>query len=445
MVSGKPVRVIVLDTQEDSSTGGHASTTRFGENRKELALLAMAHRNAFVLQSSQASPAHLLGGLLKGLRSPHPAVFILHCPCPPDHGFGERSAFQAAKLALESRAFPLLLYDPDLGPTFPDRLSLEGNPAPEQRWPEYELKRRDDEGNEDSVSLPLTIADWAATEGRFRREFSELPPDTPVDDLVPFADYLDLPADEREDKRPFIYVLHESKHLERLLVSDKIVALAEERLQHWSLLRQLAAIEFPATVRKNLGSEIEAEFDKKADALRAEYEAKLSQLKTEYPWLIARRLAAGLLQTDNGGATISDILAKADIKPADLVGLDFTKEFGPAAARSESAAEGGVVVAEAAPAAAAADVAVEEEELVMDPYIESARCTSCDECTRLNGRMFAYDANKQAYIKDKNAGTFKELVIAAEKCPVGIIHPGQPLNPDEKDLDKLIKRAERFN
>jgi pyruvate-ferredoxin/flavodoxin oxidoreductase len=34
--------------------------------------------------------------------------------------------------------------------------------------------------------------------------------------------------------------------------------------------------------------------------------------------------------------------------------------------------------------------------------------------------------------------------MAAEKCPVSIIHPGTPLNPKEKDLAKWVKRAERF-
>jgi pyruvate-ferredoxin/flavodoxin oxidoreductase len=59
--------------------------------------------------------------------------------------------------------------------------------------------------------------------------------------------------------------------------------------------------------------------------------------------------------------------------------------------------------------------------------------------------MFAYNDKKQAFIKDPKAGTFKQLVQGAEKCPVRIIHPGTPLNPREKDLDKWIKRAEPFN
>lgn len=80
-----------------------------------------------------------------------------------------------------------------------------------------------------------------------------------------------------------------------------------------------------------------------------------------------------------------------------------------------------------------------------DPYIETARCTSCNECVELNGKMFAYDENKQAYIADPDAGTFRELVEAAESCQVSIIHPGLPRNPKEPGLEDLIRRAEDFN
>lgn len=80
-----------------------------------------------------------------------------------------------------------------------------------------------------------------------------------------------------------------------------------------------------------------------------------------------------------------------------------------------------------------------------EPFIETARCTTCNECTQLNNRMFAYNENMQAYIADPDAGSFKELVEAAEHCQVCIIHPGKPRNPDEADLEELIERAMPFN
>lgn len=80
----------------------------------------------------------------------------------------------------------------------------------------------------------------------------------------------------------------------------------------------------------------------------------------------------------------------------------------------------------------------------MEAYIDSARCTSCNECINLNKKMFAYNEKKQAYVADAKAGPYKDLVTAAERCPVSIIHPGSPLNPGEKDLAKWVKRAEKF-
>lgn len=79
-----------------------------------------------------------------------------------------------------------------------------------------------------------------------------------------------------------------------------------------------------------------------------------------------------------------------------------------------------------------------------DPYIETPRCTTCNECTGINGRMFAYNENRQAYIADPGAGTYRELVEAAESCQVAIIHPGKPRDPSEPGLDELLERAAAF-
>jgi len=88
---------------------------------------------------------------------------------------------------------------------------------------------------------------------------------------------------------------------------------------------------------------------------------------------------------------------------------------------------------------------VVEESHGDDPYIETPRCTSCNECTNINNRMFAYNAEKQAYIADPDAGTFRQLVEAAEGCQVSIIHPGKPRNSKEPGLEDLMRRAAEFS
>ena len=48
-------------------------------------------------------------------------------------------------------------------------------------------------------------------------------------------------------------------------------------------------------------------------------------------------------------------------------------------------------------------------------------------------------------IKDPNGGPYKDIVKAAERCTARVIHPGLPRDRSAKDIDKWIKRAEKFN
>jgi pyruvate-ferredoxin/flavodoxin oxidoreductase len=77
-------------------------------------------------------------------------------------------------------------------------------------------------------------------------------------------------------------------------------------------------------------------------------------------------------------------------------------------------------------------------------WVETPECTTCDECINIAPKVFAYNDDKQAVIMDPRGGSYKDLVKAAEKCTAGCLHPGTPWNGKEKDLDKLIKRAEKF-
>ena len=461
LASGKPIRVVVLDTQVYSNTGGQACTSGYTgqvadmsawgksqhgktETRKELALLAIAHRGVYVHQTSQAAASHLISGVLRGLQKRRPVLINVYTPCPVEHGLADDWAQHAARLALESRAFPFLTYDPDGGPSFADCLSLDGNPAPDSLWPSYSLKYLDDAGAEQTMELPLTIADWAATETRFKQHFSELPASDSGEEM-PFHEYLAADADDRAGRTPFIWALTKERKLRRLKVSSEMVGLAAERLQFWSQLRQLAGLEIPVTVHDTVVAEMESEFEQRADALRLEYETKVAELQTSLPAKIARRMAEGLLRSAGSSTAVADLLASLPVPSKTAgngsapVGAAATAPFATAAAVATP-----VPAPAAAPVVAAVAVA-DDEPLVLEAYIDSASCTTCNECTNLNNRLFAYNADKQAYIKDVTAGTFQQLVTGAERCPVAIIHPGTPLNAKEKDLAKWVKRAEKFN
>jgi pyruvate-ferredoxin/flavodoxin oxidoreductase len=482
LASGKPIRVVVLDTQVYSNTGGQACTSGFigqvsdmaaygkaqhgkEETRKELAMIALAHRGAFVLQSSQASASHMIGGVIRALKSPRPAVMNIYTPCPVEHGLADEWAPNAARFALEGRAFPFLIFDPDAGSTIADCLDLSGNPDLDQTWPTYELEHMDEDGQLQKMELPVTTADWAATEGRFKKHFKRIKSADWDDGQVLFHEFLDLSEEERVGKSPFIWVIEAEKKLGRLACSMEMVLLAEDRLLYWSQLKELAGLQVPVSVRADIADDMEAEFEAKAAAIRTDYEAQLAELRMSYPALVARRMAEGLLGSGDANLTVAEIRARANADPhlqpitaeavaglAGGLGVDVGGGNGGATLTVAPAEAGtrAVAIAEAAEVAevlpaAPSDAEDDDDDLVMDPYIETARCTSCDECININKKMFAYDENKQAYFKDKTAGTFAEIVQAAEKCTAGIIHPGTPLKMKEKDIEKWIERAQPFN
>jgi len=113
-------------------------------------------------------------------------------------------------------------------------------------------------------------------------------------------------------------------------------------------------------------------------------------------------------------------------------------------AQPEAAASAAAVLVAAEALGVSRPAAPEPDRSPHEAYIETARCSTCNECTTINSKMFAYDHNKQAYIADVTAGTYAQLVEAAEGCQVAVIHPGQPRNLQEPGLEELLRRAAPF-
>ena len=177
LASGEDIKVLVLDTQVYSNTGGQASTATFGgqvtklsaygkaqhgrlEARKELGRILMAHGSAYVAQTTPASVNHFMRTIVEANEYPGPAVVISYAPCMPEHGIPDDAANRQAKLAVESRAFPLFTYDPRRGESVAERLSLQGNPAIRDDW----------STNPDGT--PIDFLAFARTEGRFAPHFA---------------------------------------------------------------------------------------------------------------------------------------------------------------------------------------------------------------------------------------------------------------------------------
>ena len=129
------------------------------ERRKELAQLAMMHPGVFVAQTTPAFTRHYYDAVKAANEFHGPAVVICYAGCAREHGINGGEAARQARLAVESRTFPLLVYDPARGERFDECLSLEGNPALDSDW------------NEGADGAAFDFISFARTESRFARHF----------------------------------------------------------------------------------------------------------------------------------------------------------------------------------------------------------------------------------------------------------------------------------
>ncbi len=403
MMSGKPIKALVVDTQVYSNTGGQACTSgffsqvsdmaQFGkairgkeEIRKEIGLVGMAHRTTYVLQGAISNASHMIEGFIEGLLARRPALFNLYTSCQPEHGIGDDMGAEQARLAVESRAYPLFRYDPDRGHTPAECFDLSGNPDIHSDWPSYTLRYLKN-GREQSMELPLTFADFAMTETRFRKHFRMAPPDTWNDKMLPLHEFLNLDEVSREGRFPFIWTVDRQNRLSRLLVDEAMVRSCEDRRSFWTMLRALAGIEDPAEPAADVESRIRRE--------------------------VIANIARGLAEMADGNAV-------------DPAGAEF-----------------GTPDDSAAPAEAAADTAAAAD--YMAPWLDTDDCTACDECIKINPAVFEYNADGKAVIANADGGPYSDLVKAAEKCTAEVIHPGLPRDRSAGDIEKWIARGEKYN
>ncbi|MBF0138288.1 MAG: thiamine pyrophosphate-dependent enzyme [Magnetococcus sp. DMHC-1] len=211
LTSGMNIKVLILDTQVYSNTGGQASTATFigqdakmsvhgktvmgkQERRKEIGLIAMMHPRVFVVQTVGPMITHFYRAVEQALRFDGPAVINVYTTCQPEHQVADDVSCQQAVMAVESRAFPVYVYNPDAGPTIASRLSLQGNPSLKRDWHHKKGK--------DGVEERVDFLSFAKTEGRFVKHFDK-------------------------DGKP----------------SEVLLRSMEDRLANWRRLQELAGIE----------------------------------------------------------------------------------------------------------------------------------------------------------------------------------------------------------
>jgi ferredoxin len=285
-----------------------------------------------------------------------------------------------AAAAMEARVFPAFVYDPAAGATWAARFTLQGNPQVERDWPVHGFSYEDAQHQRVEQELVFTAVDFLAADPRHAGALARVSGATGAQLVSPVQA---LAGVEKlvPEQFPAIPMVDVHHKLHQVVVTRSLLRQAGHCRDLWHSLQELAGIH-------------------NSHAQKAVSEA-------ERAW---RERAA----------------QEQPVAPSAAV----------ASVQAEAAA---LVAAASAPAEPS-----EPEHAAGEAYIETPRCSTCNECVNLNPKMFAYNENKQAYIADVNAGTYAQLVEAAENCQVAVIHPGQPRKADEPGLGELLKRAEAF-
>lgn len=377
LTSGLPIKVLLLRRGFRNPSHGFGRSAAM-RTSLEVEMLPIALKNVYVIQDALArKESHV--AIRKALRSPRPALLSIYV---------ELDAIRTSQ-AIASRALPVFRYNPDEETAFLKRFDLSGNPSLQTAWTERSVEHMDSLGVKDRTTLSYTFADFAAGEAEYTAEFRDLPADA---HKVALSDYLEMDAQSRMGRIPFISVLDAQGRLVQKAVSMQVVQQSDSKRHIWEALCEVAGSRNPFLQEFEKG--LRAQFDLQLrDALarqKQELEQAAAQSREEAVEVALRRVAERLLGKESA---VTTTVVTSKVKTI------------------------------SAPVAAPKSAPKSAEQT--GPWIESSSCTACDECIRIDSGIFAYNANKQAYIKDPNGGPRKNLLKAAQKCSAQIIHPGE--------------------
>ena len=409
---GIPVKTVALKS---------AGVTKV-EHPIDPASLAVSHRNTYVAQSTCLNPQTLFERFEKGFSSFSPSFFHIEVASAQS----DKDAFIELSASVEGRDFPGFVYSGKMGTAWGSRFDISDNPQTDRDWPVYEYAHKDADANEVKMEVAFTLADFAALNPSHASDFRIVPPEYWTGDLIILSEYLRMTEEERYGKVPFIWMTGADSQMLKVAVSWKLVLETDEKQDFWRYLQDCGGVNSYHAQRalKLQEEKIRKAAEQEIGRLKEAHLEALEKVKKESTEEAMEHLTSALLDLDT-----DTILSTPSVKSPPPKDTSF--------ADSEAALEETPEDKE--------DSNMEEEEIISEePWIETPLCTECNECTDINNRMFHYNADKQAFIADPTAGTFAQLVEAAEICPVKIIHPGKPLNPNEPDLEDLIERASKF-
>jgi pyruvate-ferredoxin/flavodoxin oxidoreductase len=384
VTSGLPVKV-VLEKSAFYNTYQAFSRSTALRCSLEIEMLPVALKGVYVIQDTVARPqaiAHLQAGLI----SPRPGLFsILN---DADSGRCDQ--------AVLSRALPLFRYDPDKSEVFLKRFDLAENPDLKDVWASSTIEFLNAAGKKDLMQKKITFADFAATEAQYQSDFSDLPANQ-ESRAIEISAYLELPYADRSGKLPFIFFRNSQNALVKKVPSMRIVAQTADKRHLWKSLCEVSGVNNPylTELEKQLRTEAAKDKESALADLRNDLSSEIEALNQEAVQQAMAKLAGNLAG-----------LSALELGQIAVAPQDKTNPFKMVSAPIASKIQAPVVNFDT-------------------PYIESKLCTACDECITIDPNIFAYDSNKQAFIKNAKGGPYKNLLKASKKCSAKIIHPGK--------------------
>jgi ferredoxin len=405
--SGLPLKILITkpDLTSEKELSGFLP---------DLGYLFVAHREALVAQSTLAQPLLLVNHLSALVSSMRSAVAVV---AGPTERTDSKWAWLKSVVARLSRSTPNFLYRPDSGSSWADRFTLEGADL-EEPWLTVQWTLESSDGSEKRVAEPLTFAHAAAMESSFRKHFRTIPAEAWSDDQVEIGSYLNSYTEELPRGIPFIWVIDQDQGPARAILTRELVSATRDRQNLWRSVQELAGVNNEYVKRA-----VEAVREEAESAARTQIEAIGERERSEGAAEAIERLVSVFTSPE----ALASVPPSPGKRPVEITEQPLVEPIEPPPELIEEEAK-----------------EEEEEELSAEPYIDSFLCTSCNDCINLNPLLFKYNADKQAVIGDVSAGTFLELVKAAEACPAKCIHPGTPAEDDETATPEVIARARAF-
>jgi pyruvate-ferredoxin/flavodoxin oxidoreductase len=261
------IKMLLLDTQVYSNTGGQNSDSsvmaggfdmnqagaategKLTERKWVAESFLGGHGSPFVAQVSLANSGTLYKALLDGLTYRGTAFFQVYTTCQPEHGVPDHASQEQALSVRDSRGVPEFVYNPQLGESFPEALSIKGNPNYMGDW--YKAI-----APVTKVPYTYTVAHWTFTEARFRLHHKAVK-EADVADKIALEDLLQLITQDDIMHRRFLDPAHRSwtpdfevftyEHRDDgtkrpHLLSRQMVLFCVERRKAWRMMQSRAGI-----------------------------------------------------------------------------------------------------------------------------------------------------------------------------------------------------------